>query len=93
MVLQRILVVKAAPVWTKRDRDDSKWKEVSGPPTSLGRKQAEKTAQPQTQVISYLKGKTSQRVEPRAETVDLEGKESTGGLSLRGEKNPAREQN
>lgn len=40
-------------------------------------------------VISNLKGKTSQRVEPRAET-DLEVKENTGGLSLRSEKNPTK---
>ena len=58
----------------------------------MGRKQAEKTSQLQTQVISYVKGKTSQRVEPRAETVDLEAKESTDGLSLRGEEILSKEQ-
>ena len=50
----------------------------------MGRKKAEKTTQPQTQVIVYLKGKTLQRVKPRAERVALEAKESSGGLSLRG---------
>lgn len=32
-------------------------------------------------------------MEPRAEKVDLEAKESSGGHSLRGEENPTREQN